>query len=161
MSDSGYVALIEPYQDKLNIYGGAEAFESDLAVMPEKVRVLLLADLTMGEVCNGGFWQYFSNSSGIVAPEAVAAFDTLGLPNMANMVRATMGFFGADYPREREQRQAALKAHDEAHRTKENAGLEYLSPFEAADEAFYMLMAAEGGGFDVAADRYAQAEVQP
>lgn len=65
-----------------------------------------LADV---EVCNGGFYQLFSNYSGMIVPEAVDGFNLLGWPEMASCVVSAVHFgFGdgelASYPRDRDQR---------------------------------------------------------
>ncbi len=161
MTDSAYVAMIEPWWDRINIYDDPQAFADTFAVAPTKVRVLLPAHLTLSEVCNGGFWQFYWNSSGVLAPEAAEAFDALGMTNLANIVRATMRFFGPDYPRDRDERIAALSKYENEHRTSENADKSYLSAFEVADDAFFAVMEQDGGGFDVATDRYVKMDAVP
>lgn len=45
--------------------------------------------------------QFFANNTSVLAPEAVTAFEQLGMPKTANMLRASIQFFGTLYPRDR------------------------------------------------------------
>ncbi len=60
------------------------------------------------EVYNGGFHQYFHNSTGLTAPEAVEGFQTLGLNDVADLVQEAIDVFGSVFPRERALRQEFL-----------------------------------------------------
>lgn len=59
---------------------------------------LVAAHWLLAEVDNGGLMQFFLNSSGHVAPEAVAAFRRIGFPEAAGAVAAAMAVFGPEYP---------------------------------------------------------------
>lgn len=50
------------------------------------------------EVNNGGFEQYFSNSSGRLAPQAPAALRAIGAVQMATIVDEAIAALGADFP---------------------------------------------------------------
>ena len=141
-----YWKLVEPIWDTVSIYDGGEAFVQQYHAAPEASRVLFAAHWTQSEVLNGGFGQYFSNSTGVLAPEAVHAFRVLGMPQTAAAVERAMSFFGDPYPREREQREEALEAVDED-----------FDPFEEADNAFFETVEEEAGGFWEVADAYAEA----
>ncbi len=60
------------------------------------------------EVCNGGFHQFYTNATGVLGPEAAEGFEAVGLPACAEIVRGTLAFFGAPFPRERAQRMTQL-----------------------------------------------------
>lgn len=63
------------------------------------------------QVNNGGFDQYFSNTSGDTAFAVVDALKTIGAPEAARIVaKATSVFPGSSPPRDREQRQRLLNA---------------------------------------------------
>jgi hypothetical protein len=62
-------------------------------------RNLYAISLCEAEVCNGGFHQFFSNQSVILAPETVEGYKTVGLKPYADLVKETMAFFGDPYPR--------------------------------------------------------------
>ena len=80
------------------------------------------------EVYNGGFGQYFDNSTGTTAPEAVEGFDAIGMPAVAGIVRSAMTRLGDPYPVEREQRMDAGDADEDG------------ILFDDLDTAFYELV---------------------
>jgi hypothetical protein len=57
-------------------------------------RVCYLAFRVDAEVCNGGFSQYFSNSSGVYSALAPEALETIGCPRRADMVRRSLSAVG-------------------------------------------------------------------
>jgi hypothetical protein len=82
--------------DQVNIYDGGESFLKDLAAISEPKRHLVVAFWCDREVINGGFQQLFWNSTGVVVPEAPAAYRALGLYSAATLFDAALGHFG-DY----------------------------------------------------------------
>lgn len=115
---------------------------------PLAVQHLYSAHWCQSEVCNGGLHQFFSNSTGILAPEAVIGFAAMGMPKLAVCVQQAMQFFGDSYPRDYDLRNEALEAYSLAHPDEWN-------PFVADDELFYGLLEIEAGGWEQAADTYA------
>jgi Domain of unknown function (DUF4375) len=145
-----YWELVEPIWNTVSIYDGGDTFLQQYGAAPEASRTLLAAHWTQSEVRNGGFGQYFSNSTGVLAPEAVLAFRQLGMPQTAAAVERAMSFFAVPYPRERGQREEALEAGFDA------AGDDF-DPFWEAEETFFESIEQENGGFEAAADAYAAA----
>ncbi len=90
------------------------------------------------EVYNGGFHQYFHNSMGLNAPEAVESFEELGLHDVAELVKEAMLVFGSEFPRDRQRRQVFLDAIP-GHEPSE------WNPFFLLDERFYDLIKIPGG----------------
>ena len=147
----GYWDLVEPIWEAVSIYDGGETFLQQYNASPEASRILLAAHWTQSEVRNGGFGQYFSNSTGVLAPEAVVAFKTLAMPRTAAALQQAMAFFDSTYPRERGEREEALEAAFEA------SGDDDYDPFSGIDDSIFDLLDTENGGFEAAADRYAAA----
>lgn len=145
----GYWSLVEPIWEKVSIYDGPDTFLSQYNASPEASRVLFAAHWCQSEINNGGFEQFFSNSTGVLAPEGVEAFRTIGMPQTAALIAKAMVAFGSEYPRDRDEREDALEAIWEA------TGDDEEGPFGDLDEAFFRLIETESGGFDAAADRYA------
>ncbi len=56
-------------------------------------RTLLCVWATVGEVDNGGFEQFFLNTSGDWATDTVDAFIMIGAPNLAEVVKGAIGVF--------------------------------------------------------------------
>lgn len=153
---NSYWELVEPHWGVVSIYDGPEAFLSGFAAMSEASRHLFAAHWLQSEVCNGGFGQFFGNSTGVLAPEAAAGFRAIGLPRLAAIVDEAIAWFGDVYPREWDVRQAALETFEEAH----GYGHGSDCPRCSIEDRFYNLMANEAGGFDTAADTFAALAVQ-
>ena len=145
-SDESYWRVVAPYWKRVDIYSGADVFLRTFAQAPEAAGHLLAAHWCQSEVCNGGFHQFFSNSTGVLAPEAARGFRVIGLPAVEEIVTEAMAKFGAPYPREREQRRAFLKSIPGQTRAEWNR-------FIALDDAFFA--ATREDAFRKAADRYA------
>lgn len=82
------------------------------------------------EVYNGGFHQYFSNSTGFHAPEAIQGFRALGLEDISEIVEQAVGVFGANFPRQREIRESFLNSI-------EGNDISEWNPFFKLDDVFY------------------------
>jgi len=150
--DPGQLAwsLIEPHWDVLcaSWDRGADAFAAQMQKVPLKVQHLFPAHWCESEVCNGGFHQFFHNSTGILAPEAIQGFAAIGASELSAIVSEATGFFGPVYPRERSARLARLPNASGRKR-------EEWDPFAALDARFYDWLEAESNRWDRLADAYA------
>ncbi len=144
-----YWSLVDPIWDAISIYDGAEIFLKQFQASPPASRTLFAAHWCQSEVRNGGLHQFFGNSTGVLAPEAVSAFESIGMPKTAAVVAEAMAWFGPAYPRDREVREDLLGSY-------ENEDPDEWNPFEALDDRFFELIESENGGFVAAADRYAK-----
>jgi hypothetical protein len=133
--------------DEISIYEGPRVFLDDYAATPVKQRTVIAAYWLQAEVLNGGLHQFFSNDTGVLAPEAVAACRALSMPALAGVTERAMAWFGEPYPRERETRQAALTAFSETHG-------DGADPFADFDDEIADLIYEENGGLELAASRY-------
>ncbi|PYO37629.1 MAG: hypothetical protein DMD71_02595 [Gemmatimonadetes bacterium] len=61
-----------------------------LRALPEGLRAHFVVSVLDAEVCNGGFAQFFFNSSGQVGPSSAEAFAFFGLPLVADIVEEAM-----------------------------------------------------------------------
>ena len=165
----GYWDHIEPFWQFVSIYDGPEEFLLHFTETPEHAAHLFALHWCASEVCNGGFHQFFFNSTGVLAPEAVAGFRAIGMPRTAAVVVAAMASFGEPYPRDCEERQDALDAldtggggdedededEDEDKDEDKDEDEDWVSPFKDLDNRFYDLLGRENGGMERAAERYA------
>ncbi|MBK6779908.1 MAG: DUF4375 domain-containing protein [Gemmatimonadetes bacterium] len=147
MSTLDYWDLIAPHWESLVIDDGPEVFLASYRALPQQVRHLLCAHWVQSEVCNGGFQQFFLNSTGVLGPEAIAGLEAVGMPQTAGTLRQAMALFGPTYPRDREVRIAALEA--------DSASAALLPSLAELDDAFYRLLESENAGWDEAATRFA------
>jgi hypothetical protein len=145
-----YWTLVKPVWDSISIYDGADRFVADYEAAPEVSRVLFAAHWCQSEICNGGFHQFYSNSTGVLAPEALDAFKKLGMPKVAELIGQSMSWFDSPFPRDRGSREDLLDAHAEANP-------ESPDPFDALDDPFFNALASEAGGSEAAAKAFAEA----
>jgi hypothetical protein len=140
---------IEPYWDAVSIYNGPTVFLDAFRQVPEPARHHFAVWWCDSEVCNGGFHQFFYNSTGVLAPEALEGFRAIGLAECAKLVEAAINKFGSKYPRDREERHSALQAI-------ELPGRERMQwdPFYDLDERYYA--AKEVERFDERLDEFAR-----
>ena len=69
-----YWTCIEEAFDKVDIYGGGEVFLAGFRQYPDWIGELLATHWLLSEFDNGGLMQFFLNSTGVLAPEAIAGF---------------------------------------------------------------------------------------
>src|SRR5579862_1429764 len=86
------------------------------------------------ETCNGGFKQFFSNSTAVLAPEAVEGFAAIGQVRVASTLGQALILLGSVNIRQRKDRQAAL-------------ALLPRNCFEDLEERFFALIGSENSGF--------------
>ena len=101
-----YWGLIESVCEEINIYDGPDVFLETFNKVPLKAGLLYAAYFCQFEVCNGGFNQFFSNNTGVLAPEAVRGLRAIEQNQIADLVEKAMNSFGNEYPRDRELRAA-------------------------------------------------------
>jgi len=138
-----YWSMIEPFWDTINIGEGTEVFRRTFNLAPRQSGLMFAAHFCQSEVCNGGFGQFFSNSTGVLAPEAAEGFREIGQPQIAALIEAAMDLVGSPYQRDREERQAHLSQLPE-------------NTFDPLDQQFFALIESESGGFQNAADHYVE-----
>jgi len=148
MQRARYWLLLDPVWERISIYDGPEKFLAQFNSHPLAQRTLFAAHWCQSEVLNGGFHQFFSNSTGVLAPESIAAFEALGMPRTAGIVRSAVEWFGPNYPRDRDERNEQLDSV-------EVDDPDEWNPFEDLDQQFFDTVESEDGGFRNASDKYA------
>ncbi len=104
-----YWNAIEPYWDALDLRASPDEFATQFAAIPPLSQHLFAAYWAFSEVRNGALPQFFSNSTGILAPEAVVGLRALGLPLAAEALEEGMKAFGQEYPRLRSERAKTIE----------------------------------------------------
>lgn len=141
--------VLGPVWDSIGIYEGPAVFLDQFRTVRPEVGHLFAAHWCQSEVNNGGFYQFFTNSTGVLAPEALEGFQAMGLREWAAILGQAMTHFGAPYPRDREQREAKLAGSHDGPR-------EEWDPFHALDEPFYEWSRSEPDRFGRVATEYAR-----
>lgn len=137
-----YWDLVDTVWDAINIYEGATVFLESYDRADPAARLLFASHFCQSEVRNGGFWQFFGNSTGVLAPEAADGFREIGQTQVASLVRQAMATFGPTYVRDRTERGGVLNSLPR-------------DCFAFLDRQFFSLIRSEAGGFEAAADNYA------
>jgi hypothetical protein len=164
-----YWDVLEPQFKAINIYKNAETLAASIADIPRYIVLLYAAHMCQSEVHNGGFLQLFWNSTGIIVPDAIEAYKTIGMPILASLLEQAVQPLGLPYPLDRDDRwDALLRASglDEAEleaifKTTDNFYIGFVKatknlPFDDLDREFWDAVKTESGGFETAATRYAQ-----
>ena len=100
-----YPSIYLPYYAQFNFYDGRTTWEQSIAPIPKAAVDLFCVHWLHLEVYNGGFWQYFFNSTATSAPEAIEGYIAIGMPEVANVVERAMHKVGTPFPFEKEARE--------------------------------------------------------
>jgi hypothetical protein len=165
-----YWEVIKPLFVSIEMGKGPDEFASSMDSVPRSSALLFSAHMALAEVHNGGFLQLFWNNTGVLVPEAIEGFATIGMPTMAEVLKEAARPLGDPYPRDRDERWDALLAASgrntrELKRIFKNAESFYLAfqeatlgmRFDALDHRFWETAKTESGGFQEAATNYARA----
>lgn len=152
-----YWKAIEPIWRKVSINEGGDQFLMGFSKISAKQQALYAAHWAQSEVRNGGLDQFFSNPTGVLAPEAVEGYRALGMHQTAAVIEEALKFFGDPYPRDREVR---IDAIGEAWENADKSALAFEeghSSFDELDNRFFALIDTETGGFEAVANAFAAA----
>ena len=122
-----YPSVYEPYSHAFNFYDGRDAWLESISDIPTKAVHLFCVHWLHLEVYNGGFWQYFYNSSATMAPEARDGFVAIGMDDVAIIVQDAMARLGNPFPFEKSVRERIA------------GGPSNRMDFSTEDQAFYGL----------------------
>lgn len=164
-----YWEVLAPHFELINIYEGPEKLAESISTVPRSAVLLYAAHMCQSEVHNGGFLQLFWNNTGIIVPDAVEAYKTIGMPTLAFLVEQAAQPLGSPYPLDRDDRWDALlvashKSEDELKAIFDAEDNLYIA-FEKATRAlqfddlnrrFWDTIKNENGGFEAVATRYTQ-----
>ena len=164
-----YWEVIEPLFKTVEYGDTPEAFARSIASLPYSSVILFCAHMCLAEVHNGGFFQLFWNTTGVLVPEGIEGFSTIGMPKMVALILEAASPLGSRYPRDRNNRWDALLAASgnnprelkRIFKKQENLYLAFQEavgklPFDALNKQFLSCAEAENGGFQLAATRFAK-----
>lgn len=141
-----YWSSIEPAFDAVNIYDGEPTYLEGCSRYPRWIVELLAVHWFASEVSNGGLRQFFDNSTGIVAPEALQGLHRIGQREASDALRQAMSLFGPEFPREADARALQL----------ERLGNQAVDALAAAEDRLYEHLGEDLGAAWDAMDAYAR-----
>ena len=97
-----FVVAMTEHLDNKTQYG------DDMSVLSEAERIFYITQTLEMEVNNGGFSQFFYNSSGNFSNELVSAFTAIGANATAAICQKAIAAFGRDIPVDRDAREKML-----------------------------------------------------
>jgi hypothetical protein len=132
VSPVDYWTLVEPVWLPLNSAweDGPYEFVSQFRAVRPEIGHLYAGHWCQSEVCNGGFHQFFSNPTGLLAPEALVGYRAISADLWAELLAEAMEYFGSPYPRDQLARRIILPARQRSPR-------EEWDPFYKLDKRFY------------------------
>lgn len=101
-------AVIDPVWWAANIYDGSEAYEQSLKPFSLPQRYVFAIHWYWAEVCNGGHYQFYFNSTGIVWEDALKGFEAVGLNDFSEILRKSADLLGGSVSKDRSVRQKQL-----------------------------------------------------
>jgi len=104
-----YFSVIEPVFCSVSIYDGPKRYEEDLSKFSNEQRLVLAYHWYLSEVNNGGHDQFYWNSTGIVWPDALRAFDVIGVPEVVAIIATSATRLGGSPSLDRGERQEQLE----------------------------------------------------
>ena len=90
-------------------------FGDNIKCLSDAERTIYVVYTLECEVNNGGFAQYFFNSSGNLGNELCAAFEKIGATENAEICAKATDVFGDNYPTDRSKRQDIMMADENVH----------------------------------------------
>ena len=97
-----FVVAMTEFLDHKTKYG------EDMSVLSKEERIFYITQILEMEVNNGGFSQFFYNSSGDFSNELVGAFTAIGANATAAICQKAISAFGRDIPVDRNEREEML-----------------------------------------------------
>ncbi len=136
--------------------------------MPRPSLLLFAAHFCLSEVWNGGLLQFFWNSTGLLAPEAIEGFKAIGMSRLGGIIAIAAACLGDEYPRDRQDRWDAMLVRSgldqeqltQIFRDSKNQYLAFkeataLFDWDRLTEEVYAAADDESGGFQIAATQFA------
>ncbi|TGM58870.1 DMP19 family protein [Leptospira adleri] len=107
--ENGSFEIIEPLWWAINVYEGEKEYIEDLKGFSNEQKYLFAIHRYSAEVNNGGHDQFFFNSSGIVAEDALEGFRKIGLDENYNILKESMDRLGGKPFKDRDKRTIQLE----------------------------------------------------
>jgi Domain of unknown function (DUF4375) len=137
-------AVVEPMWDDLDFYEEPERAAAFFAAVSPAQGGMIAMWWCRSEVCNGGFDQFFSNSTGMIWHQALEGFRLVGAQSHAEHVERALSVFpGSIAPLDRNERIEALESNEDR-----------INVLDPIDQAFFVLERNENENLDAICARY-------
>ena len=113
-------------------------FDPSASKFPRDILLLSASMYGHSDICNGGFHQFFSNDTGMYAPEMLEFLNRAGLTNAAHVMEAAMSRIEPRFSRSRIQRASFLQSVGEIRPS------ELKDPFEDLNDPYYLATGEHG-----------------
>jgi hypothetical protein len=115
--------------------------------IPRDLQLLQATAYGHSDIWNGGFHQFFTNGTGIFAPEMVEFFERIGRASAARTLKMAIEVFDEPFPRSQVARNQFLPPPSSRNRRD-------WDPFYEMDGVMYNCLPDDGESFDVVADEW-------
>lgn len=105
--------IIKPVYETVNIYNTYEDYLDSAKIFTLEQRYLLAIIWYFIEVNNGGHYQFFDNSTGIVWEDTLKGFELFGMKEHATNFKNLLAYFGVTISFDREERSELLAQMEE------------------------------------------------
>ncbi len=102
--------IIDPVWWSVNIYDGPAKYAESLKSFSMGQRLVYAVVWYLAEVNNGGHDQFFTNSTGVVWPDALEAFETFGPAEAAKVLHEAAERFGGSPSLDRWERNTQMES---------------------------------------------------
>ncbi|MEM9283577.1 MAG: DUF4375 domain-containing protein [Verrucomicrobiota bacterium] len=116
-------------------------YEAPASKVHRNIQLLDAVDYGKSDIENGGFHQFFTNGTGVFAPEMTEWFERTGLVETASVMKKAIAVFGDDFPRSWEDRTEFLAEYEH-------------DPFDHLNEPFYDSISRREELYNSAANRW-------
>lgn len=106
------MAIIKPVWLSVDIYSSKEEYERGLESFSFHQRSIFAIMWFISEVFNGGFYQFYTNSTGIVWEDAMDGFELIGIPEAQKIIKESSERFNPQPSFDRIKREDYLVATD-------------------------------------------------
>jgi hypothetical protein len=100
--------IIEPLWDSINIYDGEKEYKDDLNKFNREQQYVFAILWYNSEVCNGGHYQFYSNSTGIVWEEALLGFQAINFQQAGEILNESVRRLNGKPDKDRMKRENQL-----------------------------------------------------
>ena len=123
--------IIKPVYETVNIYNTYEDYLDSAKIFTLEQRYLLAIIWYFIEVNNGGHYQFFDNSTGIVWKDTLKGFELFGMKEHASNFKNLLAYFGGTISFVREERTELLTQMEEEY------GDDFYQKLDEADDFVY------------------------